>query len=84
MYEAKDKVELKFYKGDKVRIVDAGRSYVSYINAMNYFNVNEHEIYDRHGFSWTDFDGQWYNVENVCLNYIKNKRPLYIIHIVKD
>ena len=76
-------IKLKFDKGDKVRIINSGFTYTGYCNAMTYFKVNTFEMYDMCWFSWADFDGQCYTVENVCLNSRYNNRPLYLIHCDK-
>lgn len=76
-------IKLKFDKGDKVRIINSGLAYTGYGNAMTYFKVNTFEMYDMCWFSWADFDGQCYTVENVCLNSHYNNRPLYLIHCDK-
>ena len=74
---------LKFDKGDKVKVVNAGCVYFTYVDAMKYFNIYYSDLYERLGFSWTDFDGQCYTVENVCLNILHNDCPVYLIHCDK-
>ena len=78
-------VSLKFDKGDKVKVVNAGSCYTTHSSAMNYFGISSDDLYDRdrEGIGWTEDDGQVYDVINVCLNVNPMCEPLYLIHCDK-
>lgn len=78
-------VNLKFDKGDKVKVINAGCCYTSHTRAMNYFGISPDDLYDRdrEGIEWTEDDGQVYDVINVCLNVNPMCEPLYLIHCDK-
>ena len=82
---AKIEVNLKFDKGDKVKVVNAGSCYTTHSSAMNYFDISSDDLYDRDrdGIEWTEDDGQVYDVINVCLNANPMCEPLYLIHCDK-
>ncbi len=75
-------VNLKFDKGDKVKVINAGSCYTSHTSAMNYFGISSDDLYDRdrEGIEWTEDDGQVYDVINVCLNVNPMCEPIYLIH----
>ena len=78
-------VNLKFDKGDKVKVINAGCCYTSHNRAMNYFGIYPDDLYDRdrEGIEWEKDDGQVYDVLNVCLNVAPMCEPLYLIHCDK-
>ena len=78
-------VNLKFDKGDKVKVVNAGCCYTSHNRAMNYFGIYPDDLYDRdrEDIGWEKDDGQVYDVLNVCLNVAPMCEPLYLIHCDK-
>lgn len=78
-------VSLKFDKGDKVKVINAGACYTSHSQAMMYFGISFDDLYDRDGdgIEWTEDDGQVYDVINVCLNVNPICEPLYLIHCDK-
>ena len=80
---AKIEVNLKFDKGDKVKVINAGCCYTSHCRAMNYFGISFDDLYDRdrEGIEWTEDDGEVCDVINVCLNV--NYEPMYLIHCDK-
>lgn len=82
---AKIEVNLKFDKGDKVKVVNAGSCYTTHSSAMNYFGISSDDLYDRdrEGIGWTEDDGQVYDVINVCLNVNPMCEPIYLIHCDK-
>jgi hypothetical protein len=80
---AKIEVNLKFDKGDKVKVINAGACYTSHTRAMNYFGISSDDLYDRDGIEWTEDDGQVYDVINVCLNANPMCEPIYLIHCDK-
>lgn len=82
---AKIEVNLKFDKGDKVKVINAGCCYTSHNRAMNYFGISPDDLYDRDrdGIEWTEDDGEVYDVLNVCLNVAPMCEPLYLIHCDK-
>ena len=73
---------LKFDKGDKVKVVNAGCCYTSHTRAMNYFGISSDDLYDRdrEGIGWEKDDGEVYDVLNVCLNVAPMCEPIYLIH----
>lgn len=81
----KIEVNLKFDKGDKVKVVNAGSCYTTHSSAMNYFGISSDDLYDRdrESIGWTEDDGQVYDVINVCLNVNPMCEPLYLIHCDK-
>lgn len=80
---AKIEVNLKFDKGDKVKVINAGCCYTSHIRAMNYFGISPDDLYYREGIGWEKDDGEVYDVINVCLNVNPICEPLYLIHSAK-
>lgn len=82
---AKIEINLKFDKGDKVKVINAGCCYTIHTSAMNYFGISSDDLYDRDrdGIEWTEDDGQVYDVINVCLNVNPMCEPLYLIHCDK-
>lgn len=82
---AKIEINLKFDKGDKVKVINAGCCYTSHTRAMNYFGISSDDLYDRdrEGIEWTKDDGEVYDVLNVCLNVAPMCEPLYLIHCDK-
>lgn len=82
---AKIEINLKFDKGDKVKVINAGCCYTSHTWAMNYFGISPDDLYDRdrEGIEWTKDDGEVYDVLNVCLNVAPTCEPLYLIHCDK-
>lgn len=80
---AKIEVNLKFDKGDKVKVINAGCCYTSHIRSMNYFGISSDDLYDRDidDIEWTEDDGEVYDVINVCLNV--NYESMYLIHCDK-
>lgn len=79
---AKIEVNLKFDKGDKVKVINAGCCYTSHTQAMNYFGISPNDLYDRdrEGIGWEKDDGEVYDVLNVCLNVAPRCEPIYLIH----
>lgn len=80
---AKIEVNLKFDKGDKVKVINAGCCYTSHIRAMNYFGISPDDLYDREGIGWEKDDGEVYDVINACLNVAPGCEPMYLIHSAK-
>lgn len=80
---AKIEVNLKFDKGDKVKVINAGCCYTSHNRAMNYFGISPDDLYDREGIGWEKDDGEVYDVLNVCLNVAPMCEPMYLIHCDK-
>lgn len=80
---AKIEVNLKFDKGDKVKVINAGCCYTSHIRAMKYFSISFDDLYDREGIGWEKDDGEVYDVLNVCLNIAPMCEPIYLIHCDK-
>ena len=76
---------LKFDKGDKVKVVDGGCCYSRHIRAMNYFGISPDDLYDRdrEGIGWEKDDGEVYDVLNACLNVAPMCEPIYLIHSAK-
>lgn len=80
---AKIEVNLKFDKGDKVKVINAGCCYSTHTRAMNYFGIFPDDLYDREDIGWEKDDGEVYDVLNVCLNVAPMCEPLYLIHCDK-
>lgn len=80
---AKIEVNLKFDKGDKVKVINAGCCYSTHTWAMNYFGIFPDDLYDREDIGWEKDDGEVYDVLNVCLNVAPMCEPLYLIHCDK-
>lgn len=80
---AKIEVNLKFDKGDKVKVINAGCCYTSHTRAMKYFSISPDDLYDREGIGWEKDDGEVYDVLNVCLNVAPLCEPIYLIHCDK-
>ena len=80
--QPKTEINLKFDKGDKVKVVNAGCCYTSHNRAMNYFGIYPDDLYDRDRevIEWEKDDGQVYDVLNACLNVAPMCEPMYLIH----
>lgn len=78
-----NEVNLKFDKGDKVKVINAGCCYTSHTRAMNYFGISPDDLYDREGIGWEKDDDQVYDVLNACLNVAPLCEPMYLIHCPK-
>lgn len=77
-----DTVSLKFDIGDKVKITNYGKSYLSHFSAMRFFKICSYQEYNRLDIDWKDDNGEIYTVENVAVfSFPFSVIAIYLIHL---